>query len=231
MVNVTTDKCYENKELDRPYQEEDPMGGHDPYSSSKGCAELVSAAYRSSFFNPKDYSKHGVALATARAGNVIGGGDWAEDRLIPDIIRAFEQSQIAQIRNPLAIRPWQHVMEPLGGYLVLAERLTQEGTEYAEGWNFGPKNEDAKPVEWIVEQMASRWGDSARWESDPGEHPHEVGLLKLDITKVRNRLGWEPHLDLHDALNLVIDWAQKHNQGTDMRTFTQNQILAYQNLG
>jgi len=231
MVNVTTDKCYENKELDRPYQEEDPMGGHDPYSSSKGCAELVSSAYRSSFFNPKDYSKHGVALATARAGNVIGGGDWAEDRLIPDIIRAFEQSQIAQIRNPLAIRPWQHVMEPLGGYLVLAERLTQEGTDYAEGWNFGPKNEDAKPVEWIVEQIASRWGDSARWESDLGEHPHEAGLLKLEISKVCNRLGWEPHLDLNDALNLVIDWAQKHSQGADMRTFTQNQILTYQNLG
>ncbi len=231
VVNVTTDKCYENKEIDRPYQEEDPMGGHDPYSSSKGCAELVSAAYRSSFFNPKDYSKHGVALATARAGNVIGGGDWAEDRLIPDIIKAFEQGQIAQIRNPLAIRPWQHVMEPLGGYLVLAERLTQEGTEYAEGWNFGPKNEDAKPVEWIVKQMASRWGDSSRWESDPGEHPHEAGLLKLDISKVRNRLGWDPCLDLHDALNLVIDWAQKHSQGADMRPFTQNQILTYQNLG
>jgi CDP-glucose 4,6-dehydratase len=230
-VNVTTDKCYENKELDRPYQEEDPMGGHDPYSSSKGCAELVSAAYRSSFFNPKDYSKHGVALATARAGNVIGGGDWAENRLIPDIIKAFEKGQIAQIRNPHAIRPWQHVLEPLRGYLVLAERLTQEGAEYAEGWNFGPKNEDAKPVEWIVEQMASRWGDSARWESDPGEHPHEAGLLKLDVSKARDRLGWEPCLALNDALNLVIDWAQKHSQGADMRTFTQTQILTYQNLG
>jgi len=231
VVNVTTDKCYDNKELDRPYQEEDPMGGHDPYSSSKGCAELVSAAYRSSFFNPQDYTSHGVALATARAGNVIGGGDWAKDRLIPDIIRAFEKGRIAQIRNPHAVRPWQHVMEPLRGYLVLAEKLINEGAKYSEGWNFGPKNEDARPVEWIVEQMASNWGDSARWESDSGEHPHEAGLLKLDISKVRNRLGWKPCLDLNDALNLVIDWAQEHKQGAQMRVVTQNQILTYQNAG
>ena len=230
VVNVTTDKCYENKELDRPFQEEDPMGGYDPYSSSKGCAELVSAAYRSSFFKPEDYEKHGVALATARAGNVIGGGDWAEDRLIPDVIRAFEKGKIAQIRNPHAVRPWQHVMEPLCGYLVLAEKLMNEGVKYAEGWNFGPTNEDAKPVEWIVEQMAFRWGGSAKWESSSGERPHEARLLKLNIAKACDRLGWEPCLDLNDALNLVIDWALEHSQGAEMRAVTQNQILTYQKL-
>ena len=162
---------------------------------------------------------------------MIGGGDWAEDRLIPDIIRAFEKGKIAQIRNPHAVRPWQHVMEPLRGYLILAEKLMNEGAKYAEGWNFGPKNEDARPVEWIVEQMASSWGKSAGWKCDPGEHPHEAGLLKLDISKVRNRLGWDPCLDLNEALNLVIDWAQEQNQGAEMRGVTQNQILAYQNLG
>lgn len=230
VVNITTDKCYENREWVWGYRENDPMGGYDPYSSSKACAELVSAAYRSSFFNAGEYAKHGVALATVRAGNVIGGGDWAKDRLIPDIVGAFEQGKPAHIRNPNAIRPWQHAMEPLRGYLMLAEKLVCEGPVFAEGWNFGPNDEDIKPVGWIVEQMAARWGDGARWQIDSGEHPHEAGYLKLDISKVRSRLNWAPALSLDDTLNLIVDWARQRNQGIDVRSITQAQINHYQNL-
>lgn len=168
VVNITTDKCYENREWIWGYREDDPMGGYDPYSNSKGCAELVSAAYRSSFFNDKDYDNHGVAVATVRAGNVIGGGDWAEDRLLPDILSGFEQGKVVTIRNPHAIRPWQHVMEPLRGYLTLAERLFESGTVFAQGWNFGPNEDGAKPVGWIVDKMAALWGGS----------PVAVGFLR-----------------------------------------------------
>lgn len=228
VVNITTDKCYENREWVWGYREIDPIGGYDPYSNSKGCAELVSAAYRSSFFNPDDYVKHGVALATVRAGNVIGGGDWAQDRLIPDIVSAFEQGKPVHIRNPHAIRPWQHVMEPLRGYLMLTERLVEYGPDYAEAWNFGPNDEDAKPVGWIVEQMAARWGNGAQWQLDAGEHPHEAGYLKLDISKARSRLYWRPALSLEDALNLIIDWSRQCKAGTDVRGLTLDQIKAYQ---
>lgn len=228
VVNITTDKCYENREWVWGYRENDRMGGYDPYSNSKGCAELVSAAYRSSFFNPGDYAKHGVALATARAGNVIGGGDWAQDRLIPDIVAAFEQGKPVRIRNPNAIRPWQHVMEPLRGYLLLAERLVEQGPGYAEAWNFGPNDEDAKPVGWIVEQMAARWGNGAQWHLDASEHPHEAGYLKLDISKARCRLHWSPALNLGDALNLIVDWSRQRNAGVDVRGLTQDQIKSYQ---
>lgn len=230
VVNVTTDKCYENREWVWGYRESDPLGGHDPYSSSKGCAELVSSAYRSSFFNPSDYARHGVALATVRAGNVIGGGDWARDRLIPDIVAAFEQGRPAIIRNPHAIRPWQHVLEPLRGYLMLAERLAEEGTAYAEGWNFGPNDEDARPVGWIVEQMASRWGEGAAWTTDEGDHPHEAGFLKLDISKARGRLRWHPALRLGDALDMVVDWSRRRNDDADPRALCLSQIRAYQQL-
>ena len=163
-IMVTTDKCYENNEWEWGYRENEPMGGHDPYSSSKGCAELISAAYGSSFFGAGNYAEHGVATATVRAGNVIGGGDWAQDRLIPDILAAFEQGRKVDIRNPHAIRPWQHVMEPLRGYLTLAEQLFNNGANFGEGWNFGPNDEDAKPVGWIVEQMAALWGADAQWQ-------------------------------------------------------------------
>lgn len=227
-VNITTDKCYENHEWVWGYRENDPMGGYDPYSNSKGCAELVSAAYRSSFFNSGDYQKHRVALATVRAGNVIGGGDWARDRLIPDIVAAFEQGKPVHIRNPHSIRPWQHVLEPLRGYLMLAEKLVEDGPAYAEAWNFGPNDEDAKPVGWIVEQMAAHWGDGAHWEVDAGEHPHEAGFLKLDISKARSRLQWSPILRLEEALSLIVDWAQQRKTGTDVRGLTQNQIKSYQ---
>lgn len=230
VVNITTDKCYENREWSWGYRENEPMGGYDPYSNSKGCAELVSSAYRSSFFNPTSYSQHGVALATVRAGNVIGGGDWAQDRLIPDILAAFEQGNVVNIRNPHAIRPWQHVLEPLRGYLTLAERLYENGPVYAEGWNFGPNDEDAKPVGWIVEQMAEMWDSSARWKIDTCEHPHEANYLKLDISKARSRLHWQPLLRLNDALQLIIDWSKQHQAGANMRKVTLAQIRTYQTL-
>ena len=230
VVNVTTDKCYENKEWVWGYRENEPMGGYDPYSNSKGCAELVSAAYRSSFFNASNYAQHGVAMATVRAGNVIGGGDWAQDRLIPDILAAFEQGRKVDIRNPHAIRPWQHVMEPLRGYLTLAEHLFEQGPSFAEGWNFGPNDEDAKPVGWIVAQMAALWGNDAQWQIDTGEHPHEAHYLKLDISKARSRLDWHPALRLNDALALIIDWARQRQAGADMRAVSLAQLQAYQAL-
>jgi CDP-glucose 4,6-dehydratase len=230
VVNITTDKCYENREWVWGYRENEPMGGFDPYSNSKGCAELVSAAYRSSFFNANTYAQHGVATATVRAGNVIGGGDWAQDRLIPDILAAFEQGRKVDIRNPNAIRPWQHVMEPLRGYLTLAEQLFEHGPSFGEGWNFGPNDEDAKPVGWIVEQMAALWGSSAQWQIDTGEHPHEAHYLKLDISKARSRLDWHPALRLQDALALTIDWSKQGQAGANMRQLTLAQIHAYQAL-
>jgi len=230
VVNITTDKCYENREWVWGYRENEPMGGFDPYSNSKGCAELVSAAYRSSFFNADTYAQHGVATATVRAGNVVGGGDWAQDRLIPDVLAAFEQGRKVDIRNPNAIRPWQHVMEPLRGYLTLAEQLFNNGPSFGEGWNFGPNDEDAKPVGWIVEQMAALWGTDAQWQVDTGEHPHEAHYLKLDISKARTRLDWHPALRLKDALALIIDWSKQRAAGANMRQLTLSQLQAYQAL-
>lgn len=230
VINVTSDKCYENREWVWGYRENEPMGGYDPYSNSKGCVELVSASYRASFFNASSYAQHGVALATARAGNVIGGGDWAPDRLIPDILGAFEQGKCVDIRNPQAIRPWQHVMEPLRGYLTLAERLFEQGPNFAEGWNFGPHDDDAKPVSWIVAQLAALWDTDAQWQIDAGERPHEANYLKLDISKARSRLGWQPVLRLDDALRLVVDWYRQHHVGSAIRALTLSQIHTYQAL-
>ncbi len=230
VVNITTDKCYENREWAWGYRENEPMGGFDPYSNSKGCAELVNAAYRSSFFNADTYAQHGVATATVRAGNVIGGGDWAQDRLIPDILTAFEQGRKVDIRNPNAIRPWQHVMEPLRGYLTLAEQLFEHGPNFGEGWNFGPNDEDAKSVGWIVEEMAALWGADAKWQVDTGEHPHEAHYLKLDISKARSRLNWHPALHLKDALALIIEWSKERAAGANMRQLTLYQLQAYQTL-
>ena len=227
VVNVTTDKCYENREWIWGYRENEPMGGFDPYSNSKGCAELVTSAYRSSFFNPQSYAKHGVALASARAGNVIGGGDWAEDRLIPDIMRAIAQNHPVKIRNPHSIRPWQHVLEPLSGYLLLAQRLYEQGPAFAEGWNFGPNDDDARPVSWLLEQLTGFWGDGASWSLDGGEHPHEAHYLKLDCAKAKSRLGWQPKWHLDDALSQVVDWQKQYVQGADMKVFTLSQINAY----
>ncbi len=222
VVNVTTDKCYENREWAWGYREDEPMGGHDPYSNSKGCAELVSSAYRRSFFQ-----SGGPALATARAGNVIGGGDWATDRLVPDILRAFERNEPAVIRNPHSTRPWQHVLEPLSGYLTLAQRLWSDGAAFAEGWNLGPRDEDAKPVQWIVEQLVERWGHGARWQLDGSDHPHEAHFLKLDISKARSRLGWEPRWRLADALHHIVSWHQAWRAGQDARALCLAQIAQY----
>lgn len=223
IVNVTTDKCYENKEWVWGYREEEPMGGYDPYSNSKGCAELVTSAYRRSFFQSA-----GIALASARAGNVIGGGDWALDRLVPDILRAFEQAQPVIIRNPHATRPWQHVLEPLSGYLTLAQHLCgATGQQYAEGWNFGPQDDDARPVQWIVEQLVRRWGGGASWQLDGGDHPHEASYLKLDIAKAKSRLDWRPRWDLSTALEKITTWHQAWLAGQNMQIVCLQQIEDY----
>ncbi|MEX3951329.1 CDP-glucose 4,6-dehydratase [Paraburkholderia sp. EG287B] len=227
VVIVTTDKCYENREWEWGYRENEAMGGYDPYSSSKGCTELVTAAYRSSFFNPAAYDKHGVAIASARAGNVIGGGDWAVDRLIPDIIRAIGNGETVSIRSPNAIRPWQHVLEPLSGYLALAESLYTAGPRHADAWNFGPNDSDAQPVQAIVERLTSQWGDNARWELDGNEHPHEATYLKLDCSKARTRLGWRPRWSLDRTLDNIVSWYKAAARGEDMRAVTLAQIDEY----
>ncbi len=222
IVVVTTDKCYENKEWPWAYRENEPMGGFDPYSNSKGCTELVTSAYRNSFLQTS-----GVAVASARAGNVIGGGDWAADRLVPDILRAFEQCQPVIVRSPHATRPWQHVLEPLSGYLTLAEHLFTQGQNFAEGWNFGPQDDDAKPVQWMVEHMVSRWGNGASWQQDGGPHPHEANYLKLDISKAKARLGWQPRWSLATALELITAWHQAYLAKDDIRKLCLAQIKKY----
>lgn len=227
VVNVTSDKCYENREWVWGYRENEAMGGHDPYSSSKGCAELVTAAYRNSFFPPEKYKKHGVALASVRAGNVIGGGDWADDRLISDILRAISQGKPVNIRSPHAVRPWQHVLEPLSGYLLLAKNLYEEGVVCAEGWNFGPNDEDAKNVQWIVEKLTRSWGEGASWVLEGGDHPHEAHCLQLDCSKAKARLGWQPRWHLAEALAAIIDWHRAYLKGKDMRDRTLRQIDTY----
>lgn len=229
VIVVTSDKCYENKEWLWGYRENDPMGGHDPYSSSKGCAELVTSAYRSSFFPEKDYKTHGVAVSSVRAGNVIGGGDWSEDRLIPDIMKAFMDKRIVKIRNPNSIRPWQYVLEPLRGYLALAERLWVHGTGFAEAWNFGPKGEDVRPVSWIIESLSEQWREDARWELDSTQQPHEARHLKLDCSKAQSLLGWKPRLDLSTTLQWIVAWYRGYQQKKNMRDLTEAEILRYEN--
>jgi CDP-glucose 4,6-dehydratase len=222
IVNVTTDKCYENREWVWGYREDEPMGGHDPYSSSKGCAELISLAYRKSFLQ-----EAGIAVATARAGNVIGGGDWALDRLVPDVLRALETHEQVQIRSPHAIRPWQHVLEPLSGYLLLAERLFTYGQNYAEGWNFGPNDEDARSVQWIVEHLCRGWGNDASWTLQPGKHSHEARYLKLDISKARQRLNWSPRWSLEKAISQIVDWHRGWIDKKDIRSICLSQIKLF----
>lgn len=228
VVNVTSDKCYENREWVWGYRENEPMGGYEPYSNSKGCAELVTSAYRSAFFNPAAYAQHGVAVASARAGNVIGGGDWALDRLIPDILRAFEVSQPVMIRHPRAVRPWQHVLEPLSGYLILAERLYRDGAAFAEAWNFGPSEEDAQPVQWIVERLADAWGSGASWQRDVHPQPHEAGYLKLDCSKAKSRLGWVARWSLAEAIDRIVAWHKALRAGADMRAWSLAEMADYQ---
>ncbi len=231
VVNVTSDKCYENREWVWGYRETDPMGGYDPYSCSKGCAELVTASYRQAFFNPDQYDLHHTAVASARAGNVIGGGDWAEDRLVPDIIRAFMQNRRVEIRCPDAVRPWQHVLEPLSGYLRLAEKLYQGGPRYAQSWNFGPSDTDARPVGWIVEQMALLWGDGVGFTQDARRHPHEAGWLKLDCSKARILLEWTPRLNLKEAIAWTVDWYKAyHRNPLSCQRMMEAQITQYQRI-
>ncbi|MGH1429889.1 MAG: CDP-glucose 4,6-dehydratase [Neptuniibacter sp.] len=225
IVNVTTDKCYENREWVWGYRENEPMGGYDPYSNSKGCSELVTAAYRSSFFKDSE-----TALASARAGNVIGGGDWALDRLVPDVLKAFENRKPVVIRNPNATRPWQHVLEPLSGYLILAQKLFIEGSEYAEGWNFGPRDEDVQPVSWILGRMVDSWGNGASWELDQEDRPHEAQLLKLDISKAAAKLNWQPKWPLEVALDRIIEWHHAWIAGENVYDKTLQQIRCYQKL-
>lgn len=228
VVVVTSDKCYENREWVWGYREHEPMGGYDPYSNSKGCAELVTAAYRNSFFNSSPMNPQSTtAIASARAGNVIGGGDWAADRLIPDLLCAFDAGQPAVIRNPHAIRPWQHVLEPLSGYLLLAEKLYTEGMAFAEGWNFGSNDGDARPVQWIVECLAAAWGLEARWRLDADPQPHEAHYLKLDCAKARSRLGWVPRWPLTEAIRRIVAWQQALRAGADMRAWSLAEIADY----
>jgi CDP-glucose 4,6-dehydratase len=219
-VIVTSDKCYENRGWEWGYREDEPMGGHDPYSASKGAVEIVVSSYRRSFF-----ADRGTAVATARAGNVVGGGDWASDRLIPDIIRAVASQRPLRVRNPNSVRPWQHVLNPLSGYLLLAQSLVEQ-PELAGGWNFGPPDDDAHPVSWIVDRMGRRWQGRLHWEIDPGPHPAEAAYLRLDSSRARLHLGWRPPVPFATALDSIVDWHEAHARGADMREVTLGQLGA-----
>ena len=221
IVNITTDKCYENREWSWAYRENDRLGGYDPYSSSKACAEIATAAYRNSFL-----AEPGIQVATVRAGNVIGGGDWADDRLIPDFLRALDAGKTLQIRSPNATRPWQHVLEPLSGYLVLAEKLLTDGAAFSEAWNFGPDEKDTKPVAWIVEHLCNQI-PGAKWEVETVQQGHEAGMLKLDSARAKSKLGWSPRWNLEVALTKTIEWHQAWRRGEDMAKVTLRQIEAY----
>lgn len=215
VINVTTDKCYQNKEWLWGYREHDELGGYDAYSSSKACSELATASYRSSFFHPSSPKEYRAALASARAGNVIGGGDWAAHRLVPDCIRAFMSGRSIRIRSPRSIRPWQHVLEPLSGYLTLAQKLYEHGAKYAEAWNFGPEHEDAKPVEWLVSRLCEKWGEGAAFEIDRTQHPHEASQLRLDCSKAKTRLDWTPRWRVETAIDKVVEWTRAYERNAD----------------
>ena len=231
IVNVTSDKCYEDHEGRWAYREGDSLGGHDPYSSSKGCAELVTAAYRRSFFPAASYDEHGVAVASARAGNAIGGGDWTRDQLIPDVMGAFAAARPARLRNPGAIRPWQFVLEPLRGYLTVAERLVTEGPAFGSAWNFGPAEEDARPVAWVAERLAALWGAGASVVVDPPAGPPEALQLRLDTGKAQTLLGWRPRLRLDRALEWITAWYRSQARGDDPRALVEAQIAEYERVG
>lgn len=228
VINVTTDKCYENKEWPWGYRENDRLGGYDAYSNSKACSELVTASYRNSCFNPKNGGSPGIGIATARAGNVIGGGDWAVDRLIPDCVRALLKGETIRIRNPYAIRPWQHVLEPLGGYLTLAERLYADGGRFGCAWNFGPFDSDAMPVEWMVKEICRRWDKAAAYKIDMATHPHEATYLKLDSSKAQMELGWRPRWNLELAIDKVLEWTRAYREKQDLAAVCLKQIKDYE---
>jgi CDP-glucose 4,6-dehydratase len=230
VINVTTDKCYENKEWHWGYREADPLGGFDPYSNSKACSELITASYRSSFFNPASFQEHKVALATARAGNVVGGGDWAKDRLIPDVLNALVNKQTLDIRYPNAVRPWQHVFEPLHGYLMLGEALHARGPECAKAWNFGPNEQETFTVAEMADKLASLWGQKNIWREAPGVHSHEAHQLRLDTSLARHELGWKPMLSIDNALKLIVDWEKARLSSADVRQISLQQIKDYQQI-
>ena len=229
IVNITSDKCYENKEWIWGYRENEPMGGYDPYSNSKGCAELVTSCYQQSYFNIKEFNKtHNTLLASARAGNVIGGGDWSENRLIPDMIKSVLNNQIVKIRNPDAIRPWQHVLEPLMGYLMLAENLYNGQTEFASPWNFGPNIIDTKPVKYIISKLCNLWGHNTSWQLDNNEKfPHEANYLKLDCNKANNLLNWYPKWTLDQTLEKIVTWYKVYQNHENLYNITKKQIEEY----
>jgi CDP-glucose 4,6-dehydratase len=228
VVNVTSDKCYENQEWLWGYRENERMGGRDPYSNSKGCAELVTTAYRESFFPPAAFDRHGVALGSARAGNAVGGGDWTSNQLIPDLIRAFLADEPCLIRSPRAIRPWQFVLEPLRGYLMLAERLAHDAPRFATGWNFGPIDDDAKPVGWIADKLVKLWGGAAQWIHDADPHPREAHFLKLDASRAKSCLGWYPVVQLESTLEWIVEWYRAFQTGSDLQRLTREQIERYE---
>ncbi len=229
-VIVTSDKCYENREWQQGYVESDAMGGFDPYSSSKGCAELLTASFRNSYFSKDTFDTHNTAIASARAGNVIGGGDWSEDRLIPDILNGFQNNQEVNIRNPNAIRPWQHVIEPLVGYLCLANRLFVDGVAYAEAWNFGPDECGAMPVDWIADKMSEVWADGASWCADGKDHPYEARFLALDCTKAKTQLDWSPKWNLNETIERIVIWHKSFISGKDAKELCLAQIKEYLEL-
>ena len=229
LINITSDKCYENKEWHWGYRETDSLGGYDPYSNSKACSELITSSYRSSFFNSESYNLHGVALASARAGNVIGGGDFAADRLIPDCIRTLLKGGEIDVRNPNSIRPWQHVLEPLSGYLQLAQKLYTEGVPYAEGWNFGPRDDDAKPVEWVVEKICNKWEPAVTYQINQEHFEHEANFLKLDCSKSKQKLGWSPRWDLDHSIDKVLEWTKAYKNQQSIRDICLQQIEEYSN--
>jgi CDP-glucose 4,6-dehydratase len=219
-----------NREWAWGYRENEPMGGRDPYSNSKGCSELVTTAFRESFFHPGAAIHHGVAIASARAGNAIGGGDWTSNQLIPDLIRAFMSGDPCLIRSPSAIRPWQFVLEPLHGYLLLAENLEKDAKRYAQGWNFGPAEVDARPVSWIADELVRKWGNGASWRRDAETHPREANFLKLDASMAHTYLDWEPHLPLSEALGWIVEWYRGLQAGADPGVLTRSQIERYEAL-
>ncbi len=231
VVVITSDKCYENREWVWGYREDEALGGYDPYSSSKACSELVTAAYRASFFNPATYATHGVAIATARAGNVIGGGDWAGHRIVPDCVRAVVGGEQIVIRSPYAIRPWQHVLEPLSGYLGLAQRLFEQGPDFAEGWNFGPDDRDARPVEWLVSTFCRKWGQGASYRVEQDRRGHEAHYLKLDCSKAKERLGWHPRWGLDQAIDKIVEWTKVYKENGDIADVCLRQIREYSVAG
>lgn len=223
VVVVTSDKCYENREWIWPYREDEPLGGRDPYSASKACQEHVTRAFRDSFFSGTDAPR----IASARAGNVVGGGDWAEDRLVPDMVRAISANRPLIVRRPGAVRPWQHVLEPLSGYLALAEKLCEGGSAFAGAWNFGPGESDARSVAWVADRLVSHWGDGARWQAGDEKGPHEAAQLRLDASKARELLGWYPRLHLDEALKWVVAWHKDHSTARDVSATTREQIRNY----